>query len=125
MVTQTYIGVLTVLQCWKCGVTFGITSDFETRRRNDHEGFSCPSGHLNYFNGKSKAEKLEQELAQQNERIDYLRKANDSLHHTIMEKNYSIRAQKAAKTRIMNRVKNGVCPCCNRTFQNLQGHFKT
>jgi Fe-S oxidoreductase len=40
------------------------------------------------------------------------------------------RAQKAAKTRIKNdrdriktRVANGVCPHCNRTFQNLARHM--
>lgn len=30
----------------------------------------------------------------------------------------------ATKTRIKNRVKNGVCPCCNRTFENLARHMQ-
>lgn len=28
-------------------------------------------------------------------------------------------------SRIRERVKNGVCPCCNRTFENLARHMKT
>jgi hypothetical protein len=35
------------------------------------------------------------------------------------------RAEKAAKTKIKNRVAKGVCPCCNRTFQNLADHMKS
>jgi len=34
------------------------------------------------------------------------------------------RAEKAAKTRIKNRIGNGVCPCCNRTFKDLASHMK-
>ena len=33
------------------------------------------------------------------------------------------RSQKAAKTRLKNRVASGVCPCCNRTFKQLAAHM--
>lgn len=125
MLTQTYSGTLVVQSCVSCGMTFGVASDFDRRRREDHKSFYCPAGHPQIYTDKSEAEKLKQEVAQQNETISYLRTANTSLHSKITEKNYSIRALKAAKTRILNRVKHGVCPCCNRTFQNLQSHFKS
>jgi hypothetical protein len=32
---------------------------------------------------------------------------------------------KGVKTRMANRIKHGVCPCCNRTFLNLQRHMTT
>lgn len=38
---------------------------------------------------------------------------------------HSRRAEKAAKTRIKNRIARGVCPCCKRTFQNLAAHMQT
>lgn len=28
-------------------------------------------------------------------------------------------------TRTRNRIAAGVCPCCNRTFQNLADHMRT
>ena len=34
------------------------------------------------------------------------------------------RAQKAAKTKLIKRIKNGICPCCNRTFKQLAAHMK-
>ena len=36
------------------------------------------------------------------------------------ETNRRMKAEKQLK-----RVHNGVCPCCNRSFQNLQKHMKT
>ncbi len=30
-----------------------------------------------------------------------------------------------AHRKMRTRVMNGVCPCCNRTFQNLMAHMKT
>lgn len=38
-----------------------------------------------------------------------------------------LRAELAEKkaTRVMKRAQRGVCPCCNRTFQNLAQHMKS
>jgi len=125
MLTQTFTETLSVIRCATCGVAFGITSDFERRRRNDHEGFCCPSGHSNVFSGKSESEKLKDQLREKDESLAYSLSRINNLHTQITEKNHQIRAHKAAKTKILNRVKNGVCPCCNRTFADLQNHFKT
>lgn len=126
METQTYIGTLTIITCCHegCGVPFGITSQFEDRRRQDHNLFYCPNGHSQLFSGKNREDLLKQELARKNEAIEYLQQANNSLHNQVTVLNYSVRAQKAAKTKIMNRVKNGVCPCCTRKFVDLQRHFQ-
>lgn len=122
---QTFIGTLIIENCCNCGVTFGLEKDLYNRRREDHKDFYCPNGHGQHYTGKSETEKAKDELAQANKRIENLHSVladkNDKIHHL----KYSNRALKAAKTKIINRVKNGVCPCCNRTFKNLQGHFKS
>jgi hypothetical protein len=122
--TQTFTETLTLIHCANCGMPFGISEDFEERRRNDHMGFYCPNGHSNVFKGTSEAEKLKRELAEKERSITYLRDAQTSLHNKLTQKNHEIRAHKGAKTRILNRVKNGVCPCCNRHFTNLERHMK-
>lgn len=33
------------------------------------------------------------------------------------------RAQKGQNTRLKNRIAAGVCPCCNRSFQNVARHM--
>ena len=106
------------LQCAHCNVSFAITADFMQRRRDDGKTFYCPSGHSNVYNGKTEAQKLKDELAREKE----IREAAEA------------RAQKAksdldvvsrAHGRMRQRIVNGTCPCCNRSFSNLRDHMKT
>ncbi len=125
MAIQTFIATLVIEDCCNCGIAFGMSADFAQRRRDDHKTFYCPAGHPQHYTGKSETEKLKDQLQSATNRENSLRERNESLHDQLLHKNYSIRALKAAKTKVINRVKNGVCPCCNRTFKNLQDHFQS
>ncbi len=112
---------LTIIECAACSMAFGITEDFEARRRKDHKGFHCPAGHSNVFRGKTEEERLRERL----------RLAEDA---TARERAYrdqaeaSLRATKGVVTRQrkrLDRVANGVCPECNRSFVNLARHMET
>jgi hypothetical protein len=116
MTTHTFTGTLTVTECGECGVTFGMTEEFIAARRSDHRGFYCPKGHSRYYPQKSEAEKLR----------DRLRSAQAQLPHTqdqLQATEYQRRAQKGQNTRLKNRIAAGVCPCCNRSFQDLRRHM--
>jgi hypothetical protein len=109
----------TTLHCYKCGLPFGVPDYRVAELRRSHEGFWCPNGHEQFFSGKSDVEKLkeqldakERQLGQQTIRIETLR--NDRDHH----ERCATRLRKK-----LERVKKGVCPCCNRTFQNLWEHM--
>lgn len=117
MATQTFIGYLVDEECPSCGMFFGVTSDFQRRRREDGKSFRCPNGHSQSYS-KPEIERLREKLAVRERRIEYL---NNDLAYT----NNQVRAQKAAKTRLINRIKNGVCPCCNRSFKNVRRHMKS
>jgi elongation factor P hydroxylase len=123
--TQTFTQTLVIENCCNCGIAFGMSRDFYNRKREDHTWFYCPNGHGQHYTGKSETEQLRDQIKQKDESLEYYSKRITNLHSEITKKNHEIRGQKAAKTRIVNRVKNGVCPCCNRTFANLQNHFKT
>lgn len=125
MITQTYIGTLIVETCVNCGTPFGLDRDLYNKLRESHGTFYCPKGHSQYYSAKSETEKLKDEISQQNQRLERLNNYITEKNQTIHSLTYSNRSLKAAKTKILNRVKNGVCPCCNRTFKNLQAHFKT
>lgn len=51
-----------VEDCCKCGITFAMTEDYATKRKNDHKSFYCPNGHAQYYTRKSDAEKLKDQL---------------------------------------------------------------
>jgi hypothetical protein len=101
-----------VSDCGNCGVVFGIPEDLERRRRNDGGTFYCPSGHPLHFSDETTAqEKLKAATARETGLQDQLRAA--------------IRDAEGSRSellRIRSRIANGVCPCCNRSFDNVRRH---
>ena len=104
--------------CCNCGMQFAMPKDYQDRRRNDRKIFFCPSGHQQHYTGETEAQRLKRDL----ERAQQMRDAAEARATTAdRERQQIAKAHKAMRKRVMN----GVCPCCNRTFQNLMQHMKT
>jgi DNA-binding transcriptional regulator YiaG len=105
-------------QCCNCGIAFAMTADFQRRRREDRESFYCPAGHGQHYTGKTEAQKLKEELERKQAAL-------------VAERGRAValEAQRdqisKAHRKMRERVRNGVCPCCTRTFQNLMQHMRT
>lgn len=118
--TQTFAGVLTLVDCPACGVTFGITAAFEARRREDHRFFYCPNQHhMNY--GESAKEI---ELRQAKANLDWYQNRSDRYKAEAEFAQRSAAAIRGVVTKIKKRVSKGVCPCCNRHFADLHRHMQ-
>lgn len=116
-------GELVVLRCW-CGIQHAVPKslrDVQMRQHNDGrrdvQVIHCPLGHAHVPKGETASERLERQLARE-------RAAHDQTRADRDYKERRRRAEKAAKTRLKNRAAAGLCPCCNRTFQNLARHMK-
>lgn len=109
-----------ILDCPSCGVLFGITEELQTRRQKDGKSFYCPNGHsMSYSDTLEKQFRREQEkTARLTSNLDQVRADRDAVER-------SRRATKGQLTKIRRRVANGVCPCCNRTFDDLTAHMQT
>ncbi|QAZ38462.1 hypothetical protein C1M51_02945 [Methylibium sp. Pch-M] len=103
--------------CGKCGVLFAMSDAYITARRNDGKTFYCPNGDPRAYH-ETENDRLRKQLERKNE----------ILHST------ELRAEKAeqnlsqvtrAHRKMRERVMNGVCPCCNRSFGNLREHMKS
>lgn len=110
--------------CCNCSMQFAMTADFQQARRRDGKSFYCPQGHPQHYTEPTEA-KLRKQLAEAERQREWhkTQAANERAARERTE--HQVRAQKAAKTRLKNRIKHGVCPCCTRTFQNLADHMKT
>ncbi len=111
---------LETLDCGECGITFAVPGEFRADRIKDHRTWYCPNGHPRVFTGESKEEKLARELAEAK------RKAETDLtreRHRREAAERSAAAHKGKVTEMRNRIHNGVCPCCKRTFQNVARHM--
>ena len=117
----TYSGELTVVTCW-CGIRHAVPSELHRFQKREHdEGRKhyvyCPLGHMHAPAGKSNAAELEATLARERARHDQTRAELETTERRR-------RAAVGEKTKIQNRVKKGVCPFCNRHFENLRRHME-
>jgi hypothetical protein len=121
--TQTFVGTLVAVECGECGVTFGMTSDFIAERQRDHRTLYCPNGHLRHYPGQSKEEAALAEAERQRAlKEQYIQLADDRARQRDQARRQAA-AARGQVTRIKRRVGKGVCPCCNRTFQDLARHM--
>jgi len=123
MSATTFFVTLNHYTCPTCGVIYGLEANLDAKRREDGREFYCSNGHsLSYHETalmrSEKAAKRAQEL------LDWERRANQSLRDEKTRLERSRSAIAGAKTRLQNRIKHGVCPCCNRTFKQLAEHMK-
>lgn len=108
-----------------CGFATLLPADFIRARKNDHKSFYCPScGESRYYPGKSDKERLEEQLAAVQRGKELAEARAERERNNAKAARRSARAHKGVATRLKNRAKAGVCPCCNRTFKQLAAHMK-
>jgi hypothetical protein len=97
--------------CCSCGVAFAIPTEMDTRLRKTHAAFYCPNGHQQWYCAQTEEERLKKALAAEETRRVVAQQA--------------LAEQTERLKRIEARVSAGVCPHCNRSFQNLKRHMHT
>lgn len=97
-----------------CGIAYGLPEGFIEARRKDHKTWHCPNGcKAHYPAGKTDEQKLREAAARETALKDQLAAAIRDAEDT-----------RVALLRDRQRFANGVCPCCNRTFQNVLRHMR-
>lgn len=115
MEMTTFVGLsFEIVECCACGVKFGMPTSLDKKLRENRRDFYCPNGHKQHYVAETEAEKLRKELRRKEQELA------DQVQAKLNAQNALNKAQKKLK-----RVSNGVCPCCNRSFVNLQRHMKT
>jgi hypothetical protein len=109
------------VDCYSCGVHYLIPAIIE-RNAKAHRGpngrnIHCPNGHSWHYVGETEADKMrrERDIAKQQ-----LARVEDEAREARR------RAEKAEKaTRLLKkRAAAGTCPCCQRTFSNMNTHMR-
>ena len=110
--------------CCACGVQFAYPYSLYRNARDTGQSFYCPNGHsLSY-----KTTELDR-LKEENEKLHRdkarLRRQKQEVETDLKYAKNSLRTTKGVVTKMKKRIGNGVCPCCNRHFTNLENHMKT
>jgi hypothetical protein len=125
MESLAYKVTLTTMDCDNCGGVFALNEGFRAKRKRDGGSWRCPYCGHSWVYSEWDTDRLKRELAAERVRKDRaLSDANEQRRRAAHAEAVA-RGHKAAKTRIKNRIKNGVCPCCTRTFQNLAAHMSS
>jgi hypothetical protein len=98
-----------VTECCVCGIAFAVPARFKQVLQETHRTFYCPNGHGQSYLGQTEVERLRDKLKTQNSELEVRTRA-------------LLNAQ-VAEAKLRKRIAGGVCPCCNRTFQNLARHM--
>ena len=112
--------------CCRCKTNFSLPEPlFLAAKASESITFYCPYGHPQIFRkGETDAEKMRRERDQLRQRL--AQKDDEIIHQRDLthKANRRTAAAKGQVTKLKNRASAGVCPCCNRTFQNLASHMK-
>lgn len=100
--------------CYSCGVLFALSEDFRRHRLRDGRNFYCPNGHQQHYIGKTPEQQLKEAEAREVALKDQLQAA---VHEAEQARQALLRDRQ--------RFANGVCPCCNRSFENVRRHMAT
>ena len=122
MATMTVVDTLVVIRCAGCSVHFAFPKDWQKVFREDGRTFYCPVGCRNVYRD-SDNDRLARELAEANDRAIKYRQQRDATMSdldTVME---DLANKESKLRRVEQRLSHGVCPCCNRSFTNLEKHM--
>lgn len=108
---------LATISCSACGILYAFPESLMQYKRDNGGDFHCPNGHSQIFS-KPTCTRLREELDTKQRELTAAR------CETLAEKNGRAAAEKEM-ARHKKRMKNGVCPCCQRSFINLQRHMAT
>lgn len=114
---------LGTIACCKCGITFAVPVRLEEYFRKSRERFYCPTGHGQSYTKSTEMILWERAEAAERERDWYQSQAQTAERGRIAQKAQTTKARNELR-RVKQRTSAGVCPCCNRTFQDLARHMK-
>jgi len=109
--------------CFKCSVPFALALDTYNQCKSSGKSFFCPNGHEQVYR-ESNETRLKRELEQKNAAIESERRRTEWARADARRMEKQRNAYKGVVTKTKNRISNGVCPCCTRSFQNLKRHMQ-
>lgn len=108
--------------CINCFIKFRVPIGFTNARRKDNQSFYCPNGHAMSYQVsqldlmRRERDRLKQQQAEYEDRLRRQREAQEATERRLA-------AARGQLTKLKNRASKGVCPCCNRSFENLRRHM--
>lgn len=119
---------LETLTCGGCGITFAIPNSLYQQYVNSGVEICCPNTACPWGGmvcRETEVKRLQRELTKEKARTERAHKARQWAEKQRDQAEYRRRAAKGQVTKLRKRAAAGVCPCCNRSFENLRRHMES
>lgn len=119
-----------VEHCCNCGIPFAMSKDFRDKKLKGGSAFYCPKGHRQFYTisddqrHKNEIKKLKDKLAKAKDSEDWAWECESESGERLAQTKKEHANTKRQKTRMLNKIKKGECPCCNQKFENIHKHIK-
>ena len=118
---------LKTVNCGECGGTYAIDGRYHQQRSEKGGYWTCPycKTSWGFDQHGSELARLKRKLEFQEAETERQRsrcRQSEADHERTQRR---LSATQGVLTRTKNRVARGVCPCCNRSFQDLMRHMAT
>jgi hypothetical protein len=111
------------LQILNCGHAFGICNEHKQRCFDRKQKFWCPECGKECYYGDTELDRARQEVIRLKSNLDWANSRAADARQTAEHERRRAAAIKGVLTKTKKRIGQGVCPCCNRQFQNLERHM--
>jgi hypothetical protein len=102
-----------------CGHTIVMSPEhYEACRESGRSWYCTVCGKSRCFTGETELQKLRRER-------DAAKQREETIRANLEDTKRRLSAQFGENTKLRKRIKNGVCPCCTRSFTNLRRHLQT
>lgn len=113
------------ISCHSCGGTYALAAGYLKKRREEGGSWTCPYCEMGTVYKEPKTKRLERKLERERQRREWAEKGRERYRKEAEHQERRAAGYKGAFTKAKKRVGNGVCPCCNRSFENLRRHMAT
>lgn len=130
---EAFLSMTTII-CYKCGVPFAMPERLRKHFKDSCEVFHCPNGHGQCYRCsteqqlKNQIERERQEAERNVQRlqtsIEYRDKSIGRLKKEVNSERGRANFHAGKRKIIEARIAHGVCPHCNRIFEDLAKHME-
>ena len=114
---------LATVVCGSCGGIYAIAERYHKHKQELGGYWNCPYCQCSWGFGTSTIDKLNKKLADAQRQVEQECKLKEWAQQDARLAENRRRAAKGQLTKVKKRIGNGVCPCCNRSFENLRNHM--
>ena len=112
-----------VVQC-QCGGTYALVNRYVQAKREEGGYWTCPYCQSSWGYGKSENARLKEAVATAEKNAQFWRDRKAAVEQEKEHERAIANSLRGHLTLVRRRVANGVCPCCNRHFSNVERHMK-